>query len=608
MLWRCVTAKDPGVRAAAARVRGDWVGRFPPPAGAPPGPGQKVEAAALGEVTHLKLLVADTDPRVRLEAVRALSSVRTPRAVEVALAALDKPMDLFLDFALYPTVNDLADVWLPEFQAGRLKFDSAKKTQFALKAIRNPAAIESPVADLKAGKVAAEGRTEVAELIASVGGPDELAILFDTALAESTDNPTRAAILTALDRGVRRRNLKLRIDGARLLPLVDKATDSAVYFAALRLGGAMKTKALAPVLARSAHPGAPPEIRLARIGLLGDLGDAEALRAIVENYGSFAECVGGLAALVPLDPKSAAKLTAELLKNDPSKLPADADPTPLLAAFIKRKDGPKLLGEALRAEPPSADPAKIALRAVYALGSSDPVLGQPLQTAAGIGEAKPLTADELAKLVADVGVAGDPARGESVFRRTDAACLRCHAVGGAGGQLGPDVSSLGSAPVDYLVESILLPAKAVKEGYHSVVVETTDGDVLSGISVRQTDKELVLRDAVQDEIVIPLNTIKGKPREGQSMMPANLADALTRQELVDLVRFLSELGRPGPFALGTAPVARRWEVLDRDAAGGSFPPPPCPTRWGRGRRGTPRSPATCPSLPAGSRSRASESV
>jgi hypothetical protein len=60
--------------------------------------------------------------------------------------------------------------------------------------------------------------------------------------------------------------------------------------------------------------------------------------------------------------------------------------------------------------------------------------------------------------------------------------------------------------------------------------------------------------------------VKGKPREGGSMMPAGLADPLTRQELLDLVRFLSELGRPGPFAVSNTSTARRWEVLNSPAA------------------------------------------
>jgi hypothetical protein len=44
-------------------------------------------------------------------------------------------------------------------------------------------------------------------------------------------------------------------------------------------------------------------------------------------------------------------------------------------------------------------------------------------------------------------------------------------------------------------------------------------------------------------------------------MPVGLADELTRGELVDLVRFLSELGKVGPYAVSKARVARRVEVL-----------------------------------------------
>src|SRR5262249_12695015 len=37
---------------------------------------------------------------------------------------------------------------------------------------------------------------------------------------------------------------------------------------------------------------------------------------------------------------------------------------------------------------------------------------------------------------------------------------------------------------------------------------------------------------------------------------------LTRQEFVDLVRFLSELGKVGPYAPGKARVVRRWQMIE----------------------------------------------
>ena len=56
--------------------------------------------------------------------------------------------------------------------------------------------------------------------------------------------------------------------------------------------------------------------------------------------------------------------------------------------------------------------------------------------------------------------------------------------------------------------------------------------------------ELVSHDVLQNkEIRLCRDTIKERKQNG-SMMPAGLADTLTREAFRDLNRFLSELGRP----------------------------------------------------------------
>jgi len=70
----------------------------------------------------------------------------------------------------------------------------------------------------------------------------------------------------------------------------------------------------------------------------------------------------------------------------------------------------------------------------------------------------------------------------------------------------------------------------------------------------------VLRDATHDEIDIPRSTIK-KTRDIGTLMPTGLTDGLTDNEFADLVRFLMELGKPGPFSVGQAPVQRQWQVV-----------------------------------------------
>jgi putative heme-binding domain-containing protein len=480
--------------------------------------------------------------------------------MSIALGALDHPMDQFLDYALYLTANDLESTWLPAFQSGKLTFDqNPKKIEFALKAIRNPAAIKPLVDEFKAGRATAD----LADLIGSLGSPEDLAVLFNTATASQSNDSIRIAALQALDRAARQRNVKPNSDPAPLAALIASATDDGVVAAAVRLAGALKLESARADIAKAAAQTDHPARSAAAIDALADLGgdqSAKALTDLATHAANQTQRLHAAVALSRLDVKSAASLFAQAL--------ADAkDPEPdlarLLAPFVNRKEGPAVLGQAFGAAHLSQDTAKLALRAVYALGHSEPALVDSLKTAAKIdSQPKQLTPDEMHQLVADVQSKGDAARGEQIFRRADTACFRCHSIAGAGGQLAPDLVSAGSAPVDYLIDSILQPNKAIKEGYHALIVETKDGDQVTGIKVRQTDKQLILRDAVQDEIVIPLDQINGKPRQAASMMPAGLADPLTRQELVDLVRFLSELGRPGPYATGSRQLARRYQSLE----------------------------------------------
>src|SRR5262249_57620890 len=119
-----------------------------------------------------------------------------------------------------------------------------------------------------------------------------------------------------------------------------------------------------------------------------------------------------------------------------------------------------------------------------------------------------LSAKQMEELVTEVGKRGDATRGEAIYRRKDQTCLKCHAIAGAGGLVGPDLVSIGaSAQVDYLIESILLPSKIIKEGYHSLNVVTNRGKLYTGIKVRETKDELVLRDAEDREIMIPVKDI-----------------------------------------------------------------------------------------------------
>src|SRR6185295_584564 len=97
-----------------------------------------------GALALLEAQVADEHPRVRLEAVRALKEFADPRSIEIATRALDKPMDRFLDHALWLTSNELKDVWLPAYKDKKITFDgNIAHEEFALKAVKSPLALKA---------------------------------------------------------------------------------------------------------------------------------------------------------------------------------------------------------------------------------------------------------------------------------------------------------------------------------------------------------------------------------------------------------------------------------------------------------------------------------
>jgi hypothetical protein len=74
-----------------------------------------------------------------------------------------------------------------------------------------------------------------------------------------------------------------------------------------------------------------------------------------------------------------------------------------------------------------------------------------------------------------------------------------------------------------------------------------------------------IRDAQGKTVVIPTAEIE-EESEGASMMPMGLTKFLTRDELLDLIRFVSELGKAGPFAVQTTPRLQRWQLLSNPPA------------------------------------------
>ena len=538
LLCELLRSREPRARAAATRVLGYLA--------------EGVENV----LDLLEVQVADDHPRVRLEAIVAASRVPSLRSFLIVLLALERPMDRYIEAGLRLALLSLAPLWVPGAESGEIKHP---RLAYALEA----ASVQSApalLAQLRSGRVPDAERPRLLALIAESGSPDELLSLLDEAA------PGKAA-LAALARSARERKIFPRGLGTQLYPTrLEEWLGGPDAVEAIRLAGAWKVKKLEPFLEEIARSEKwSLSIRRAALESLAEYGNSLLLQDLASNGPPQIRRVA-VGALAEVDLETAARLAVGLL--------ADGDPSDILSTFLSLKGGAEAIGGALKTTQLPPDSAKLGLRFLYASGRDALSLAEIFRQGARVGtRSRDLSDGGMKDIVSAVRERGDPVRGEAVFRRKENGCFNCHAIAGAGGQVGPDLSTVGSSsPVDYLVDSVLRPGRNVKENYVAITLVTKLGEVVTGTKVRETDKDIYLREATRGELKLPLSKMAEKS-EGGSLMPEGLADLFTEQELLDLVSFLAQLGRPGAHAIADVPVVRRWRIMgDAPATSQQSPP------------------------------------
>jgi quinoprotein glucose dehydrogenase len=192
----------------------------------------------------------------------------------------------------------------------------------------------------------------------------------------------------------------------------------------------------------------------------------------------------------------------------------------------------------------SAGDATGALVARLEAGTLDPRLSLEVIEAAGGDRQRVLG---LAASGGGALVGGDAARGRDLFlRKASVECLRCHAVGGTGGIVGPPLDATGlKRDRAYLLESLLAPSAQFADGYRTTVVVTDEGRTVSGIVKAETDEVLTILTGDGREERLATASIEDRAT-GASAMPADIAAKLTPRELRDLVEWLAGLRAVAP--------------------------------------------------------------
>jgi putative heme-binding domain-containing protein len=148
---------------------------------------------------------------------------------------------------------------------------------------------------------------------------------------------------------------------------------------------------------------------------------------------------------------------------------------------------------------------------------------------------------------------GDSARGQRLFADPDGiGCVKCHAVGGVGSTLGPDLLGVGAKyPRHELIRAVLEPSNRILTGYETSVVVTRSGKMHAGVVKSESPDGIVVTTIDGEVLEIPAEQIALRTTSPLSPMPNGLADGMTLQDFADIIAYLASLEEP-PSSEGTS--------------------------------------------------------
>lgn len=129
----------------------------------------------------------------------------------------------------------------------------------------------------------------------------------------------------------------------------------------------------------------------------------------------------------------------------------------------------------------------------------------------------------------------DLANGRAVFDRL---CAACHRLFDSGGAIGPDLTGSNRNNIDYVLENVIDPSATVGRDYQLSLFDMQDGLFVTGIVRAESDSAVTVQ-TQNETLVLPKEEIVERRESELSMMPEQLFEGLTNDEIRDLVAYLA---------------------------------------------------------------------
>lgn len=514
-LMTSLNATNPRERAAAIRVLSHW----------------KKQQEYL---SFLRESIKDSDPQVRLETIHALRELGTREAVEIVIQVKELPMDENLRFALDLTLSRLQDKWLPAFAKNENLFDGDKNKQLYALLTSEDVQVIKPINNLLNQQgLNKDLITKAWLLLAKIGDAESLGKVLQKALDDQSPE-----LLSAMANAPKA-NQAVPTD-LNLLESLITYKDQKIRLPALKVAGRWKAGVFSDLISKQIKVAESKRERLIAMRAYEKIGK----RAEVEQMANSEtdNNIRGAACVVwaEKDLEAAAIPTVNLLvKLDDSNLAES-----IYSAYRRTEDGPKILANALKGKNIPEPIASAGLKMIQTSGRDLPELEKALRESGKINSiGMDMEPKEKDQLIQDAMATGNLYRGQILYRKKELLCTTCHRVNSMGGLSGPDLSTIGTFMTPpAILDAVLNPTNDIKQGFETVILTKNDGEIVSGLLDRKTDKATLIRMANSEIVAIPASEIANIDVSPVSLMPTGLTRNLHKDELKDLLAYLMSLG------------------------------------------------------------------
>ena len=123
-------------------------------------------------------------------------------------------------------------------------------------------------------------------------------------------------------------------------------------------------------------------------------------------------------------------------------------------------------------------------------------------------------------------------------------CMNCHTMFGRGGSFGPELTPAGNSfSAEDLLRAIIHPSDAINSRFQATTFKLKEGGIARGRLMTEDKDDYVIQLGYQPENVerVPKSNVVSQEPSEVSEMPIGLINAMSRNEVLDLLYFIIEV-------------------------------------------------------------------